>query len=95
MLMAMSMSELRAQLPRVLDRVEAGEDVVDTRHGKAIAVLVAPERVHGRAAEAHAVADDLEDRLEQARRRPLAPAALSEQAAGELLADVARSREPR
>lgn len=93
--MTMSMSEVRAQLPRVLDRVEAGEDVVVTRHGKAVAVLVAPERVRGRAPEAHAVADDLEDRLEQARRRPLAAATLSEEAAGELLADVARSRDHR
>ena len=40
-----TVTEARATLPELLDRVEAGDEVVITRHGKPIAVLVAPERV--------------------------------------------------
>jgi prevent-host-death family protein len=33
-------SEARAALPEVLDRVGAGEDVTITRHGRPVAVVV-------------------------------------------------------
>jgi len=92
----MSMSEVRAELPRVLDRVEAGEDIVVTRHGKPVAVVVRLDRVRARAAEsAYAVADDLDVRIEQARRAPLPAPSLSNATARDLVADVDRSRGPR
>lgn len=90
------MSEMRAELPRVLDRVEAGEDVVVTRHGKPVAVVVRPDRVRARATEAaYAIADGLDARLEQARRRPLGSATLASEAADELVTDVGVARRPR
>lgn len=36
--------EAKAQLSKLLDRVEAGEDVVITRHGRAIARVTAVEQ---------------------------------------------------
>ena len=36
-----NISELRSQLPRYLDRVEAGEEVLITRHGRIVARLLA------------------------------------------------------
>src|ERR1700744_3692540 len=39
----MTVSEARAALPEVLNRVEAGEEVTITRHGRAVAVIVRPD----------------------------------------------------
>ncbi len=39
----MTVSEARAALPEVLNRVEAGEQVTITRHGRAVAVVVRPD----------------------------------------------------
>jgi antitoxin (DNA-binding transcriptional repressor) of toxin-antitoxin stability system len=39
---AMTMTEARAALPQVLDRVAAGEEITITRHGKPAAVVVRP-----------------------------------------------------
>ena len=46
----MTVSEARAALPQLLDRVSAGEEVTVTRHGKLAAVLGAAYRL--RAADA-------------------------------------------
>ena len=40
----MTVSEARAALPEVLDRVAEGEEVTITRHGRAVAVVVHPFR---------------------------------------------------
>jgi antitoxin (DNA-binding transcriptional repressor) of toxin-antitoxin stability system len=42
----MTMTEARAALPRVLDRVAAGEQITITRRGKTVAVVVRPDVVH-------------------------------------------------
>jgi antitoxin (DNA-binding transcriptional repressor) of toxin-antitoxin stability system len=39
----MTVSEARAALPEVLNRVAAGEEVTITRHGQPIAVVVRPD----------------------------------------------------
>lgn len=45
-------SEARQTLPAQLDRVEAGDEVAITRHGKIVAVLVHPEALRPRRARA-------------------------------------------
>ncbi|MGC8513215.1 MAG: type II toxin-antitoxin system Phd/YefM family antitoxin [Acidimicrobiales bacterium] len=70
---SMTVSEARAALPRLLDRVNAGEEVTITRHGKPAAVLVRPDALRARRAdEALAVASRVRDALEQGRRSRLA-----------------------
>lgn len=41
----MTISEARAALPEVLDRVAEGEEVTITRHGRPVAVVVRPDVV--------------------------------------------------
>jgi prevent-host-death family protein len=45
----MTVSEARAALPELLTRVEEGEEVTITRHGRAVAVLVRPDVRRARA----------------------------------------------
>jgi antitoxin (DNA-binding transcriptional repressor) of toxin-antitoxin stability system len=78
----LSVSEARATLPEVLDRVERGEEVTITRYGRPVAVLLRPDAVRARRAEqaidrAHEVAA----LVSAARERPLpAPAVSAERA---------------
>ena len=39
----MTISEARASLPEVLDRVADGEEITITRHGRPVAVVVRPD----------------------------------------------------
>ena len=48
----MSVSEARAALPRILEKVTEGEEVTITRHGRAVAVVVRPDALRTRRAEA-------------------------------------------
>ena len=62
-----SASEARAALPEILDRVEAGEEAVITRHGKPVAVVVRPDSLRARRADAaFAASGALHDTLERA-----------------------------
>jgi prevent-host-death family protein len=45
-------SEARAALPELLTRVESGEEVTITRHGRPVAVLVRPDALRSRRAQA-------------------------------------------
>lgn len=47
----MTLSEARAALPQLLDRVGAGEEVTITRHRKPAAVLVRPDTLRARRAD--------------------------------------------
>ena len=47
---SMSVTEARAALPDVPDRVIAGEEVTITRHGQPVAVIVRPETMRARRA---------------------------------------------
>jgi antitoxin (DNA-binding transcriptional repressor) of toxin-antitoxin stability system len=93
---SVNVSEARAALPRLLDRVEAGEEIEVSRHGKVVAVLVRPDALHarrGRPALARAAA--LEERLQLARGRAWSDEdTITEQRAVELIAelDAERSR---
>jgi antitoxin (DNA-binding transcriptional repressor) of toxin-antitoxin stability system len=91
---SMSASEARAALPELLNRVENGEEVTITRHGRPVAVLVRPDALRVRRAEV--VLDDatrIHDLLAEAAATPLPEGTgLTEQRAEELIADIRASR---
>jgi antitoxin (DNA-binding transcriptional repressor) of toxin-antitoxin stability system len=54
----MTVSEARAALPELLDRVLAGEEVTITRHGRPVAVVVRPDSLRVRRADRGAAGRD-------------------------------------
>ena len=48
-MVTLTVSEARASLPALLTRVEEGEQVTITRHGRPVAVLVRPDVMRSRA----------------------------------------------
>jgi prevent-host-death family protein len=91
-----SVSEARASLPELLDRVISGEEVTITRHGQPVAVVVRPDALRfRRAAQALSAAGEIGDLLEQARKAQLAPAALSPERAEALISEVRAGRSGR
>jgi antitoxin (DNA-binding transcriptional repressor) of toxin-antitoxin stability system len=93
---SMSISEARANLPEILTRVERGEEVTITRHGRAAAVLVRPDVLRARRAQpVLAEAEQLRDLLATARSRPLPASTLDEDRAEELIREIRAGREGR
>lgn len=91
-----SASEARQTLPSQLDRVEAGEEVSITRHGRVVAVLVHPDVLNRhRASGAWLEADRIGAMLDRARSEPLRPATISAERAQELVESVHRDRAAR
>lgn len=90
----MNVSEARAALSQILDRVDSGEEVTITRHGKPVAVLVRPDRLRVRRAdEALADAATVRDVLDRSRRTRLrVRPALNEERAEALIAEVQAGR---
>lgn len=67
-----NVSTARQTLPEQLDRVEAGEEVSITRHGRVVAVLVRPDVLAARRApKAWAEADRIASLLDSSRSEPL------------------------
>lgn len=93
----MSTTEARAALPELLDRVEAGDEVTITRHGRPVAVVVRPDALRvRRAADALKGAERIRDALSAAARsRPGTAGRLSEARAEELIDEVRAGRERR
>jgi antitoxin (DNA-binding transcriptional repressor) of toxin-antitoxin stability system len=93
----MSVSEARAALPEILERVLAGEEVTITRHGEAVAVVVRPDTIRVRRADrALAEAERLRELLDRARAARLSDApAVSPARAKRLVAGVAAGRSAR
>jgi antitoxin (DNA-binding transcriptional repressor) of toxin-antitoxin stability system len=93
----MSASEARDGLPALLDRVESGDEVVITRHGRAVAVVLRPDTVRSRRrSSAAATVDHLRERLERARDIPLSSAPhVSKADADELAQHVRAGRDAR
>lgn len=93
----MSVSQARAALPEILDRVLAGEEVTITRHGDAVAVIVRPDALHARRADrALGDAERLRELMERGREVPLADApSISVDRAERLVAEVASARSAR
>jgi prevent-host-death family protein len=94
---SMSASEARAALPELLNRVEDGEEVVITRHGRPVAVLVRPDALRvRRAEEALDDAARIHALLAEAAAAPLPEGTgLTEQRAEELIAEIRASRDAR
>jgi antitoxin (DNA-binding transcriptional repressor) of toxin-antitoxin stability system len=92
----MTVSEARAALPQILDSVTGGEEVTITRHGKAVAVVVRPDTLRVRRADAALdAAAGVHELLRNGRNKRLGSApAISKARAEELVANVrsARSR---
>jgi prevent-host-death family protein len=90
-------SEARAKLPELLTRVEGGDAITITRHGRAVAILVPPELWHRRSRAA--VLEDarkIREMLDEARAVPLpATGGLSAERAEELVAEIRADREGR
>ncbi|HEY5396280.1 MAG TPA: type II toxin-antitoxin system prevent-host-death family antitoxin [Trebonia sp.] len=94
----MTVSEARAALPEVLNRVAEGEEVTITRHGQAVAVIVRPDVVWSRsraevvlneAAQMHALLESVADaELDVG-------GGVSEQYAQELIASIRAGRDGR
>lgn len=68
----MTVSEARAALPEVLDRVERGEEITITRHRRPVAVVVRPDALLSRRAHATVeAAERTRSALAAGRRRAL------------------------
>ena len=95
-MVSVTASEARATLPQLLTRVEAGEEIVLTRHGRQIAVIVRPDvlRVR-RAGPALDAAAQIHDRLEAARHAPLPDRGLTPSQADKMIAEVRSGRDGR
>jgi antitoxin (DNA-binding transcriptional repressor) of toxin-antitoxin stability system len=90
----MTSTEARAALPELLDRVVAGEEVTITRHGQPVAVVVRPDALRSRRADAAlASAEKIRALLAAGRRTSLTAAGLSEARAEELIAEVNAGRD--
>lgn len=94
---AMTVSEARAALPEVLDRVAGGEEITITRHGRPVAVVVRPDILWSR--RARGVFDDAErvhDLLTEAGAAALPEASgLTAERAEELIAEIRAGRDGR
>jgi antitoxin (DNA-binding transcriptional repressor) of toxin-antitoxin stability system len=91
----MTVSEARAALPEVLNRVEDGEEITITRHGRAVAVIVRPDIMWSRSrAESLLVdADKLHQLIEEAGKRELPARGLTAEYAEELIAALRADRD--
>ena len=71
---SLTMSEARARLPELLDRIERGEEITITRHGRPAAVLLRPDKLRVRRGEsAIDRAREIGRMIEEARQQPLGP----------------------
>ncbi len=91
-----SATTARETLPAQLDRVERGEEVAITRHGRVVAVLVSPDALRSRRASGvWKDADRIDDLLQRARSEPLRGPSLEANRANDLVKAVRRSRSGR
>jgi antitoxin (DNA-binding transcriptional repressor) of toxin-antitoxin stability system len=94
---SIAVSEARASLPELLDRVADGDEVIITRHGHPVAVLVRPDILRARRADqALAASAKVRELLAVGRRSPLpTDRGLTESRADELVGDLRRERRSR
>ncbi len=92
----MTVSEARATLPEVLDRVAEGEEITITRHGRAVAVVVRPDIMwsRSRAGAVMAEAERIHELLSEAAAAPLPEGpGLTAERAEELIAAIRAGRD--
>jgi antitoxin (DNA-binding transcriptional repressor) of toxin-antitoxin stability system len=96
-MVTLTVSEARAGLPDLLTRVEDGEEITITRHGRVVAVLVRPDVLRARRAErVMADAEQIHQLLATARTTSLAGSGgVSADRAEELVAEVRAGRRAR
>jgi antitoxin (DNA-binding transcriptional repressor) of toxin-antitoxin stability system len=94
---SITVSEARAGLPELLSRVDGGEEITITRHGRPVAVLVRPDVLRARRAGAALdEADRIHELLAQAAAADLpAGPGLTAQRAEELIAEIRTGRDAR
>lgn len=92
-----TVSQARAVLPEIVQRVADGEEITITRHGKAVAVVVRPDALRVRRADvALEGAAGIRDLLDAGQNTPLdAAASLSEQQAEDMIRDLRANRSRR
>lgn len=96
-MVTMTVSEARAALPDLLSRVQQGDEVTITRHGRPVAVLVRPDTLRSRRADAaFRGAEQIHQLLADAASavRPGEPG-LTESRAEELIAEIRAGRDAR
>lgn len=93
----MTVSEARAALPQILDRVAGGEEITITRHGRAVAVVVRPDIMWSRRAHAALTdAERLHEMLTEAAASPLPDGpGLTAEYAEELIREIRAERDAR
>jgi antitoxin (DNA-binding transcriptional repressor) of toxin-antitoxin stability system len=93
----MTVSEARAALPEVLNRVADGEEITITRHGRPVAVIVRPDVLwsRSRAADVLEEAEQLNEMLREAEKMPLSAGGISAEYAEELIAEIRAGRDGR
>ena len=91
-----SASVARQTLPAQLDRVESGEEIEITRHGRVVAVLVSPQVLRRRRSSgAWEEVGRIDALLERARKEPLQPTQLTSERAEELIESIRAGRSDR
>ena len=90
----MTVSEARAALPELLTRVEGGEEVTITRHGRPVAVLVRPDALRSRSRIAMRYAERIHEvvALAASESLPTGPG-LTAKRADELIAEIRAGRD--
>jgi antitoxin (DNA-binding transcriptional repressor) of toxin-antitoxin stability system len=92
----MTVSEARAALPEVLDRVAGGEEVTITRHGRPVAVVVRPDILWSRRARgALNDAERVHELLAEAAATSPDGLGLTAERAEELIAEIRAGRDAR
>ena len=91
----MTVSEARAALPEVLNRVADGEEITITRHGRPVAVIVRPDILWSRshASDLLEQAERLNEMLRAAAESPRSPNGISVEYAEELVAAIRADRD--
>jgi antitoxin (DNA-binding transcriptional repressor) of toxin-antitoxin stability system len=90
----LTVSEARARLPELLDRVERGEDITITRHGRPVAVLLRHDTVRIRRGESTIDrAREIGRMIEEARHQPLGEPTMDAAYAEELVREIRAGRD--
>jgi antitoxin (DNA-binding transcriptional repressor) of toxin-antitoxin stability system len=95
-MVTLTVSDARASLPELLTRVEGGEEVTITRHGRPVAVLVRPDVLRSRANVIIEDAGRIHELLTAAAATELPDnAGLTAERAEELISEIRSGRESR
>jgi antitoxin (DNA-binding transcriptional repressor) of toxin-antitoxin stability system len=95
-MVSLTVSQARASLPELLTRVEDGEEITITRHGRPVAVLVRPDIMRSRANVIIEDAGRIHDLIAAAgASEPPADAGLTPERAEELIRAIRSGRDAR